>query len=111
MLQRPKLFFSSGLKRGGMDNSVCWHAERLVVLCLQFREKKPARQRVSSGLGNAGREIQELRWGRVPKTWQIPLPCLVSGEGAATVHGPAKHLRFDIISIFQRKHIPPENFH
>lgn len=82
------------------------------VICSvpKIQGKKTAGERVSSGLGNAGCGIQQLHLGRVPKTRQISLSCLISGEGAAIVHSPAKHLHFYIISIFQRKHIPPENF-
>lgn len=54
--------------------------------------------------------VQQLHLGRVPKTRQIFLSWLISGEGAAIIHSSAKRLHFDIISIFQRKHIPPENF-
>lgn len=68
--------------------------------------KKPAGQRVSCGLGNAGGGIHQLPLGRVPKTWQVSL---IPGEGPATVRSLVKRLYFDVISVFQRKHIPPED--
>lgn len=32
-------FLSSGLKRGEVGKSVCWHAEQMFVLCLKLRGK------------------------------------------------------------------------
>lgn len=93
----PKLLFNSGLKKGGVNNSVFWHAGWIFVLCLKFRGKTRAGQRVSSGLGNAG-------CGELPPAWS-PF-----WEGTAMEHSPAKGFDVDIISIFQRKQILPEHF-
>lgn len=54
----PSWFFNSGLKKGGVNNSVFWHAEWIFVLCLKFREKNTTGQGVSSGW--AMQDVAEL---------------------------------------------------
>jgi len=92
-----------------MDNSVCWHAEQLFVLCLKLREKNSwAKGELWPGQCGTWDPTAALGQGAQD---QAGFPaCLVSGERAAVVRSLAKRSHFDIISIIQRKHIPPENF-
>lgn len=92
-----------------MDNSLCWHAEQVFVFCLKLRERNQLGKGWALAWAMQDVGSHSYTWAGCSRPGRCP--CLPDfWEGAAIVHSPDNCWHFDIISIFQRKRIPPENF-